>query len=354
MWRNNEMQVFTEWLRNHNAGIETMAERVGFHGLDLYSMGASLKAVIDYLDVVDKNAATLARRRYGCLEPWIEDPTTYGLAALQIDLSECEKQAVDMLRDLLRKRLEYVGHVHDGEEFHSAEQNAALVADAEAYYRAMFYHSTSSWNLRDTHMFETLERLIASYKHKGLAAKVVVWAHNSHLGDARLTSMGWKRGELNVGQLCRERLGQENVGIIGMLTHAGTVAASSEWDADMDVMKINPSRDDSYEYAAFETDIDRFRIDMRPASRDRHDSASGEARGMNADDRKALSKPLLERFIGVIYRPETERLSHYSNVNLSKQMDAMVWFAFTNAVKPLIKHEPATPLAFDETYPFGL
>ncbi|OJJ47618.1 hypothetical protein ASPZODRAFT_15072 [Penicilliopsis zonata CBS 506.65] len=339
MWRNREMQELAEWMREYNAR-QPAEKRAGFYGLDLYSMGASIRAVIDYLDRVDPEAGKLARRRYGCLEPWVEDPASYGLASLR-GMENCETRVLHMLQDLLAKRMEYPRHdAHDGEEFHSGEQNAHVVRDAEQYYKAMYYSSASSWTLRDTHMFETLRRI---FQHKPAGSKAVVWAHNSHCGDARATSMGTRRNEVNIGQLCREGFGRDNVAIIGCGTHTGTVAAAHEWDEDMQVMSVNPSRSDSWEILAHNTGIPRFLLDLR---KDRLDPTLRSA--------LAAEKNRLERFIGVIYRPDSERVSHYSQAFLHNQFDAYVWFDRTEAVKPLEVIQPATPLGAGETYPFGL
>ena len=212
------MQDLVHWLRDHNASLPKES-RTGVYGLDLYGLGASLASVIKYLDHVDPEMAERARRRYGCLEPWVEDPAEYGLASMRAGFRSCEKGVISMLRDLLKKRLDYAARTDDGEEFHSAEQNARLVADAEHYYKSMYYRDDPSWNIRDRHMFDTLARLL-----KFRDGKVVVWAHNSHLGDARFTGMK-KRGELNLGQLTREVFGDEAT-IVGCSTHTGTVAAA--------------------------------------------------------------------------------------------------------------------------------
>lgn len=337
MWRNREMQELVEWMRDRNAKMPA-EERAGFYGLDLYSMGSSIRAVIDYLDGVDPEAAKAARKRYACLQPWVDDPAAYGLAALR-GLQNCEEGVITMLRELLQKRLEYASREQDGEEFHSSAQNAFVVNDAEKYYKAMYYSSASSWTLRDTHMFNTLNRLL-DWKPQG---KAIVWAHNSHVGDARYTSMGMRRDEVNLGQLCRENLGKDNVAIIGCGTHTGTVAAAHEWDDDMEEMKVNPSRTDSWEYVCHSTGIPRFLLDLRAGYTD-------------PDLRKGFAEapPRLERFIGVIYRPDTERISHYSQAYLHNQFDAYVWFDQTSAVRPLEKVQPVTPLGKEETYPFGL
>lgn len=337
MWRNREMQELVEWMRDRNAKVPP-EKRAGFYGLDLYSMGSSIRAVIDYLDRVDPDMGKAARRRYGCLQPWVDDPSSYGLASLR-GMENCETQVIDMLRELLERRLEYSREEHDGEEFHSSEQNAFIVRDAEKYYKAMYYSSASSWTLRDTHMFETLRRL---FHHKPADTKAIIWAHNSHCGDARYTSMGIRRNEVNIGQLCRENFGRENVAILGCGTHTGTVAAAHEWDDDMEVMAVNPSRADSWEYLAHNTGIPSFVLDLRPKE------ADPVLRSAIAAETNRL-----ERFIGVIYRPDTERISHYSQAYLHNQFDGYIWFDITQAVRPLERIQPKTPLSSDETYPFG-
>ena len=340
MWRNKEVQDLVHWLRDHNAQ-QPPERRAGFYGLDVYSMGRSIKEIIKYLDRIDPEMARTARRRYGCLQPWVEDPAQYGLATyVDSGMGTCEGEVVKMLRDLLDKRLRYSADENNSDEFHSAEQNAYLVADAESYYRAMYSSSADSWSLRDSHMFETLRRLLNRNPDR---CKAVVWAHNSHLGDARYTSMGRQRNELNLGQLCRENIGRENVALVGCSTHTGTVAAAHHWDGDVEIMNVLPSRPDSWEYLAHKTGIPSFLLDLRKGVGDRElrSAISGES-------------PRLERFIGVIYRPATERLSHYSSAYLVDQFDAFVWFDETKAVQPLEKTQPKTPLGVDETYPFGL
>ncbi|KAH8812350.1 putative erythromycin esterase [Xylogone sp. PMI_703] len=335
MWRNAEMQEFVHWLRDYNSNLPPN-ERVGVYGLDLYSLGASMYAVIRYLDSVDPELAQVARRRYACLEPWLEEPSDYGLAhRMMKDFESCEHHVMAMLKDLLKMRLEYSSIHGDGEEFHSAEQNARLIADAEYYYRSIYRADTSSWNLRDSHMFETLKRLLT---FRG--GKAVVWAHNSHCGDARHTGMKY-RGELNIGQLCRTEW-KDDVAIVGTGTHTGTVAAADHWDGDMQVMNVKPSRKDSWERQAHDTGIPSFVLDI-------HDEEK-------VDDElyEYLCENKLERFIGVIYRPDTERASHYNEASLGRQFDAFVWFDETSAVKPLEKKQPHTPMVFGETYPFGL
>lgn len=330
MWRNRDVDAFVNFLRRHN-GERPQAERTGFYGLDLYNMTASIAAVLAYLDSVDPEAAAIARRRYGCLEPFSREPAAYGREALTKGYAMCEEPVMQSLMDMLRKQLDYVRH--DGDRFFDATQNARLIADAERYYRIMYYGAHHSWNLRDNHMFDTLQRLMA---WGGKDSKVVVWAHNSHIGDARYTDMGTERGELNLGQLCRQAYGGD-AALIGFGTHSGTVAAASDWDAPMEIKSVRPSRPDSYEALCHQVGEERFLLDLRP---DR-----------NTDLRQALSARRLERYIGVIYRPETERWSHYSYSSLPDQYDGFVWFDQTTAVVPLPTRVAS---GGDETYPFGL
>ncbi|KAI1939002.1 hypothetical protein LOZ58_003049 [Ophidiomyces ophidiicola] len=340
MWRNKEMQDLVHWMRDHNATLPAQ-KRAGIYGLDLYSMGRSIDAVIKYLDSVDPEMAKLARQRYGCLQPWVDDPAAYGFAAFtNTKMKTCEEQVVRMLRDLLKKRLEYSATQHDGDEFHSMEQNAYLVADAESYYRVMYSSRFESWSLRDSHMFETLHRLL---DHRPAGSKAIIWAHNSHIGDARYTSMGRYRGELNIGQLCRENLGRQNVALIGCGTHIGTVTAAQQWDGDAEVMNVRPSRSDSWEHLAHQTHIPSFYLELRQGIAD-------------SQVRQEIHRasPRLERFIGVIYRPETERTSHYSGADLADQLDGYIWFDESHGVRQLETTQPHTSLGLDETYPFGL
>jgi erythromycin esterase-like protein len=331
MWRNWEVADLVAWMRRRNEGLDP-SRMAGFFGLDMYNMGGSISAVLDYLDRVDPEAAKVARDRYGCLHPWHGEPAQYGRAVLTEGYRRCEKAVVAQWRDLLEKRLGYVAE--GGDEFLDAERNASLVASAERYYRIMYYGDAQSWNLRDGHMFETLQSLLDA---RGSDSRAVVWAHNSHIGDARHTDMG-RRGEHNIGQLCREWFGDE-AALIGFGTHTGTVAAASDWDGDMEVKRVRPSRPDSYEGASHDAGVPRFLLDLH------RDEAL----------REALMRPRLERFIGVIYRPETERWSHYAEAVLPRQFDAWVWFDETRAVTPLGPETHAEgPGEAPDTYPFGL
>jgi protein-L-isoaspartate(D-aspartate) O-methyltransferase len=329
MWRNVEVQTFLDWMRSHNEPL-ALERRAGFYGLDLYNMSGSIAAVLDYLDKVDPEAAQIARERYGCLTPWQKEPSTYGRAVLKGSYRACEEAVIQQCRELLAKRLDYARE--DGDAFLDATQNARLVASAEQYYRIMYYGGAESWNLRDSHMFETLTHLL---DHRGPQSKAVVWAHNSHIGDARHTEMGTLREELNIGQLARERFGTD-AALIGFGTHTGTVAAASEWDGDMEIKRVRPSHKDSYERLCHDSGVPRFMLNP----------AEDEA------VRRRLLEARLERFIGVIYLPETEVASHYAQASLPQQFDAYVWFDETTAVTPLgPQHaKPGVP----DTYPFAL
>lgn len=329
MWRNNEVRSFMDWLHGHNEGRK-LENRVAIYGLDLYSLYTSIRSVLKYLDEVDPDSARIARQRYGCLTPWQTDPATYGHAALTGAYRTCETEVVRMLADILHKQPAYAAH--DGERFLDAVQNARLVTDAERYYRIMYYGSRASWNLRDTHMFQTLKTSLAFH---GPDAKAIVWAHNSHVGDAAATEMS-ARGEYNIGHLCREEFGNGAYSI-GFGTHAGTVAAASDWDGPMEVKTVLPSLRQSYEWLCHETGRPQFMLPLRGSSA--------------ATVRNRLAKPHLERAIGVIYRPETELASHYFQAVLPAQFDEYVWFDETRAVTPLGTKELE---GLPDTYPFGL
>ena len=332
MWRNTDVDAFVRWLRGHNEGRPHEA-MTGFYGLDLYNLGASIRAVIDFLAKADPEAASLARERYGCLSPWSRDPAAYGRLAVSQGFAFCEAGAVQMLADLMKRRMDCLSPECD--EWLDAAANARLIRNAEQYYRMMYYGSAESWNLRDTHMFEMLCQVL---KAKEPDSKAVVWAHNSHIGNAAHTEMGQVRGELNIGQLVKERFGHQ-ARLIGFGTHGGTVAAATDWDEPMEVETVRPSLAESYERLCHDSGVRRFLLDLR------------EGVDSNEAVVEALLEPRLERFIGVIYRPETERWSHYSEAVLPNQYDAWVWFDETEAVTPL-GEEPRS--GEDETYPFGL
>ena len=327
MWRNQEFRVFVDWLREHNRATPAAA-RTAFYGLDLYSMFTSIASVLAYLDDADPKTAAVARHRYGCLTPWESDPATYGYAALTNRYRSCEREVVKMLQDLLAARLSLIPS--DGERYFDAVQNAHLIGQAERYYRLMYYGGHVSWNLRDTHMFETLERTLES---RGSGSKAVVWAHNSHVGDASATELG-ARGEINVGELCRRRFGAA-VYAIGFGTDRGTVAAASNWGGPMEVKRVRSAHPESYERLFHETNVPHFLLDLRqlPALREE------------------LLEPRLERAIGVIYRPETELSSHYFNAHLPRQFNEFAWFDESAAIQPLASRELE---GMPDTYPFGV
>ncbi len=329
MWRNHETLDFIHWLREHNLTRQASRRRVGFYGLDLYSLFTSIHRVLRYLEKVDPEAAEIARIRYGCLTPWEGDPANYGRAALTGRYRNCEAEAVRALQDLLKRRVDAA--MRDGEELFDAQVNARLITDAEEYYRIMYYGSDESWNHRDTHMFRTMRLLLERY---GDGAKAVIWAHNSHVGNAAATQFG-KHGQLNIGQLCRQAFGA-GAYLIGQGTDHGTVAAASLWEGAVEIKQVRPSHPDSYERAMHLTELNRFVLPLTK-------SKSPQLTAM-------LAKRRLERAIGVIYRPDTERQSHYFDASLPGQFDEWIWFDETSAVDPLTtlqaaEHEPAHPFA---------
>ncbi|HEU4599935.1 MAG TPA: erythromycin esterase family protein, partial [Solirubrobacterales bacterium] len=300
MWRNAEVLDFVGWLRSHNEH-RAEAEKVGFFGLDVYSLFSSIEAVISYLETMDPAGAERARERYSCFEQFGGEQA-YGRAATLGISATCERGVVEQLLELQRNADAYLrrdGFAAEDEQF-CAEQNARVVAGAESYYRSMFGSPASSWNLRDRHMAETLGYLRAHLGRHGRPAKLVVWEHNSHLGDARMTEMS-RRGELNVGQLARERHG-EDAFLIGFTTYAGTVTAASDWGGAAERKHVRPALSGSWEELFHQVPQERFWLDLR---------TPGAA--------EALAGPRLERAIGVIYRPETERQSHYFLADLSSQ-----------------------------------
>src|SRR2546423_7536983 len=336
MWRNRVVVEFVEWLREFNRGLDPKKAKAGFYGMDLYSLHASIDAVLTYLQKVDPPAAARAQMRYSCFDHFSREPQEYGYAATVGGIESCENAVVEQLVDLQCHASEFLHR--DGavakEELFFAEQNARLVKNAEQYYRSMFRGRASSWNLRDRHMVETIEALVA-HLNGSRQPKAIVWAHNSHLGDASATEMS-QRGELNVGQLIRERFGKEAV-LIGFTTHHGSVTAASDWGADAERKNVRPALRGSYEELFHEIGLDRFWIDLRDVGEKVVSAVYG---------------PRLERAIGVIYRPESERLSHYFHAHLSKQFDAIIHFDETRAVEPLERASVWDKGELPETYPF--
>jgi erythromycin esterase-like protein len=337
MWRNADVLDFVGWLRAHN-DRRPEAERVGFYGLDLYSLHASMQAVLTYLRLVDPEAAARAEQRYACFDHVAEDPQEYGYTIAMGLTPSCEREVIAQLVELRRSAAEYArrdGRLAPDDLFY-AEQNARLVRNAERYYRAMFGSRTESWNLRDRHMAETLDSLLGFLAGAPGGAKVVVWAHNSHLGDARATEMG-TAGELNLGQLVR-RMHPADCALIGFSTYSGTVTAASNWDEPAERKTVRPALADSYEALFHETGLGNFLIDLR---------AENEAV-------RLLQTPRLQRAIGVIYRPQTERLSHYFHARLPSQFDAVLHYDTTRAVEPLERTGLWERGELPETYPTAL
>ncbi len=334
MWRNAVVLAFVEWLRGFNKNIDPKRAPVGFYGMDLYSLHTSIEAVLKYLDKVDPDGARRARLRYSCFDHFSRNPQQYGYATTVGATESCENAVVEQLVELQQRASQFLSR--DGEvaaeEFFFAEQNARLVKDAEQYYRAMFRGRASAWNLRDRHMVETLENLV-SHLNGSRQPKAIVWAHNSHLGDARATEMS-HYGEVNVGQLVRERFGNEAV-LIGFTTHNGTVTAASDWGAPAKRKNVRAALRGSYEELFHETASPRFWIDLR-----------------GAGQIGVLQQRRLERAIGVIYRPESERLSHYFHARLPEQFDAIIHFDETRAVEPLERTSIWEEGELPETYPF--
>jgi erythromycin esterase-like protein len=335
MWRNDDVLALVDWLRTRN-GSYSSVEHAGFYGMDLYSLHTSIEAVLDYLWKVDPEAARRARERYSCFEHFGDDPQAYGYATSR-GADSCEDAVVRQLIEVTRTARRATGYADPREvdEQFVAEQNARLVRNAERYYRAMFRGRASSWNLRDTHMADTVDTLLAHLGRDGHEAKLVLWAHNSHLGDARATEMG-ARGEVNVGQLLRERHG-DRVLNVGFTTHTGTVTAATDWDEPAETRSVVPSMAGSYERLCHDTAIDRFYLSLQ-----------------DPVVRGALREPRIERAIGVIYRPETERQSHYFRARLSDQFDAIVHIDVTSAVRPLEETAPHEDDEIPETFPSAL
>lgn len=333
MWRNADVLDFCGWLRAWNDALPA-EEKVGFYGVDLYSLFSSIEAVIEYLEEVDPEAAIRARRRYACFDHYGEEPQAYGYAAAFASQS-CQDEVVKQLTELRRHASELSNR--DGslprDEFFYAEQNARLVANAEEYYRSMFAGRVSSWNLRDRHMAETIDALVAHLSRNNRPTKLVVWEHNSHLGDARATEMA-NQGELNVGQLVRQRYDHDAY-LIGFSTYTGSVTAADDWDGPALRKRVNPALRGSHEEVLHEISPTNYYLTFPDAKED-------------------LYEPRLQRAIGVIYRPDTERLSHYFHAQLPKQFDAMIHFDRTRAVEPLERggtwHSAEPP----ETYPSGM
>jgi erythromycin esterase-like protein len=337
MWRNADVLDFVGWLRSHNDHIADPARRVGFYGLDLYSLHGSIEAVLAYLDRADPDAARSARDRYACFEHFGADPQRYGYAVTLGLGAGCEDEVIAQLQDLQRRRATLLardGLVAEDEQF-AAEQNARVIARAEEYYRSMYRGRVSSWNLRDTHMADTLDALITHLDRRVARSKIVVWAHNSHVGDARFTELG-TAGELTIGQLCRQRY--PDTVLVGFSTYQGTVTAATDWGGAAERRQVRPGLPGSYEALFHHTGVPRFLLLLRDL---------GEAAG-------GLREARLQRAIGVIYRPDTERVSHYFRSQLPAQFDAIIHLDETRALEPMERTAGWDRGELPETYPSGV
>jgi erythromycin esterase-like protein len=339
MWRNADLLDLVGWIRGYNDQISDPAHRVGFYGLDLYSLHASMAAVLAYLDARDPEAARRARDRYRCFEAFGDEPQHYGQAVSLGLAPDCEQEVLTQLVDLLKQRgerLQRDGVMAEDAQF-EAEQNARVVAHAEEYYRGMYQGGVSTWNLRDTHMADTLDALAAHLPRAGRSAKIVVWAHNSHVGDSAAMAYRAERDEITIGHLCRRRHSGDTV-LVGFTTYQGTVTAASDWGGPAERKTVRPALPDSYEAVFHRTGVPSFLLLL---------GGLGEATA-------ALHEPRLERAIGVIYRPETERWSHYFDVDLADQLDAVIHVDHTRAVEPLDRTARWERGELPETYPTGL
>jgi erythromycin esterase-like protein len=334
MWRNADVLDFVGWLRTFNDRVGPRS-KVGFYGLDLYSLRASMEAVIRYLDGVDPESARRARYRYGCFEHFGEDPQHYGFAAAHGLGPDCEREAVSQLVELQHRRRDLLAAegVVPEDAYFEAEQNALVVQNAERYYRSMFEGRVSSWNVRDTHMADTLDALLSHLERQGRPGKAVVWAHNSHVGDARATEMG-EAGEIDLGQMARERHPGE-VRILGFTTYGGTVTAASDWGEVAGLMEVRPALDHSIEDLFHRTGAPQFLLPLDGAG-------------------AALREPRLERAIGVVYRPQSERASHYFHARLADQFDAVIHVDTSRALEPLERASAPELGGVPETYPSGV
>lgn len=335
MWRNTDARDFIGWLHSHNT-LRPAGVHVGFYGLDLYSLYRSAEVVIEYLESVDPEQAGKARRLYACLDH-VREPQAYAYETTHGLRPPCHAAVVTLLAELVRNAPKYLGE--DGnaaqDEQFFAERNAHVVLNAERYYREMFGGHVHTWNLRDMHMADTLLALHNHLRTRGRRGKIVVWAHNSHLGDARATEMG-RRGEWNVGQLVRERAGDTQALLVGFTTYTGHVTAARDWGAPAERRWVRPARVDSCEHLFHRSGLDRFFLPLR-------DGAV-----------KRLFPPALERAIGVVYRPESERASHYFETSLARQFDAVFHLDETTAVEPFDVTEHWRHHEVPDTYPSGL
>jgi len=341
MWRNTVVLDFITWLRKYNEKLGEPKKKVGFFGLDLYSLQASREEVLKYLEKNEPGLLAEARKNYACFEKYC-DEQAYGYCAGTKLTAGCEQEAIDVLKKMLEthaKTMKGKASEPELDESFYAMENAKIVREAEKYYRHMFEGGEITWNIRDTHMCDCLQDLL---KHYGPETKAVIWAHNSHIGDARETDSRRAR-EVNIGQLVRERFGIRNTFSIGFTTYTGTVTAADNWDMDPDFKRVRPSLNESVEFLLHEalTENGQYYLLFR---------SNNPSIELSKELHSELHKKRLERAIGVIYRPHTERPSHYFNASLSTQFDCVIHVEVTRALRPLELH-PAWAQAEKEHVP---
>lgn len=333
MWRNQSVLTFISWLHKHNKN-QDLKNKANFYGLDLYSLYRSIDTVINILDSIDPKAAEEARSHYSCFDQFGGDIELYGQAVLYKIIDSCSEQVVEQLQLLLIQDRELIKENKLSlDQAFDLEQNARVIKNGEDYYRSLFISGKNTWNLRDSHMFEMLNFIIESYKKKNInTPKIIIWAHNTHVGDASATEFT-QRGEFNIGQLIREKFGAKSVSI-GFMTYTGTVSAASNWHSPVERKFVRNSLMGSFEFLFHEIKINQFLLGLK--------------------NKKLILPVLLERAIGVVYKPETERSSHYFYANLQKQFDFIIYIDKTTALEPLDKNRIWIAGEFPETYPFGL
>ena len=338
MWRNTEVLDFVEWLRQHNSTRPPATHKVGFYGLDLYGLYSAIEAVVNYLQKVDPEAAARARQRYAGMAQLGKDTQLYGLSPAMMGAFH-QEDAMTEIRELRVRQSAFMDKLGPvgADEFFFAEQNAWLIKSAESFYRAMFQDSTLSWNLREKHMADTLRALETHLRVQQRAGKIVVWAHNAHIGDARATGL-WARSQCNLGQLTREQFGQA-VFSVGLTTYDGTITTANAWDAPFERKALPPAMAGSYEEIFHAAPYANLLLDLRE---------------QNQPAASSLRLPRLQRSVGVTYQPEAEWRSDYLETRLSEQFDAILHFDRTNAVEPLERIARCQIDDVEETFPTGL
>lgn len=338
MWKNTSVLNFIEWLKVYNTKQAKTESKIGFYGLDVYSLYRSIDSILQYLDKINAQAAAEARYYYSCLNKYREDPQMYGYEVFAKIIKSCEYEVLEELKRLQSQNFDWIikDKISTEDAFYS-EQNAQVIKNAENYYRALFIKEENTWNIRDSHMFDTLNMLINYYNLKKNidTPKIIIWAHNSHIGNSKATEMNL-RGEYNIGELVKEKFGSNAISI-GFTTYNGTVSAASDWHAPVERKILRNALPESYEYIFHATEIEKFFLILK-----------------NNKIKNILPKKLLERAIGVIYRPETERQSHYFYTDLAEQFDVIIHFDKTRALEPLEKTSRWLTGETPETYPSGL